>query len=271
MRIRKIGFTRADFFINERKVMKILGKLAQKIRVFAAGRGYVCDCCGGEIFEYPSRRFCADCQEKMRLNNRFTCQKCGRKTMTQGVCLLCKEELPKFSKGISPFVYEKESAALINRVKNGKRRLAYYFAEAMADRLMAEYKERMAIERFLITAVPMTSAREKERGFNQSIELAEIIATTLEKKGVEADLDCEILQKRIDSTPQKRMDFRERRENVKGAYHVHKRKECHDRTIVLIDDIMTTGATGSECAARLLGAGAKEVIFLVAAALPERI
>ncbi len=251
--------------------MGILGEIAHKIRMFASKRGYVCDCCGGEVFQYPSQRFCAACQEKMSLNNRFTCQKCGRKTVTEGGCLLCKDELPKFSKGISPFVYEKESAALINRVKNGKRRLAYYFAENMADELMAAYKERMTAERFLITAVPMTPAREKERGFNQATEIAEIISQMLEQKGILVDLDCGILEKRRESAPQKRMDFRERRENVAGAYHVHKRKECRDRTIVLIDDIMTTGATGSECAARLLGAGAKEVVFLAAASLPERI
>ena len=89
-------------------------------------------------------------------------------------------------------------------------------------------------------------------------------------KGILVDLDLEILQKRREGAPQKRMDFHERKQNVAGAYHVHKRKECRDRVIVLIDDIMTTGATGSACAELLYGAGAKEVIFLVAAALPER-
>ncbi len=249
--------------------MEILAKLARKIRIFAAGRGYVCDCCGGEIFEYPSRRFCAACEEKMSLNNRFTCEKCGRKTVTAGVCLLCKDDLPQFSKGLSPFVYEAESAALINRVKNGKRRLAYYFAEKMADKLLQEYGERMTRETFLITAVPMTASREKERGFNQAAEIAEIIAETLQKKGVAVDINLQILEKLRESPSQKLMDFRARKENVVGAYHVHKRTVCRGRTMVLVDDIMTTGATGSECAARLFGAGAKEVLFLVATALPE--
>ena len=251
--------------------MGILGKIAQKIRIFSANRGYVCDCCGGEIFDYPSQRFCAVCEEKMSLNNRFTCIKCGRKTVTEGVCLLCKDDLPKFSKGLSPFVYERNTAALINRVKNGKRRLAYYFAEKMAEKLCADYGERMRDERFLITAVPMTKERERERGFNQATEMAEIIAQTLQKKGFAVDLDVEILEKRRENAPQKRMDFRARKENVAGAYHVHKRTICRERTMVLVDDIMTTGATGSECAARLYGADAKEVIFLVAAALPERL
>ena len=249
--------------------MNFLGKIARKIRFFSSKRGFVCDCCGGEVFEYPQKRFCEDCERKMSRNNRLICSKCGRKTRAAGVCLSCKEEVPAFERGISPFVYEKDCAALINRMKNGKRRLAYYFAERMADALLAEYGGRMGTEKFIITAVPMTSARERERGFNQANDLADILVWELEKKGVDVELCLDILQKRREGAPQKRMDFRERKQNVAGAYHVHERKTCRDRVIVLIDDIMTTGATGSECAARLYGAGAKEVIFLVAAALPE--
>lgn len=244
--------------------------LARKIRVFSAKRGYVCDNCGVEVFSYPSARLCVCCEEKMQRNNGLCCPKCGRKTAAAGVCLLCKDELPKFSKGISTFVYEGECASLINRFKNGKRRLAYYFAENMAEECIRLYGERMREETFLILPVPMTESREKERGFNQAMELAEIFTSVLQEKGFQTELDVEILQKIRESGPQKRMDFRARKENVAGAYHVHKRKACRDRIIILIDDIMTTGATGSECADRLYGAGAKEVIFFTATALPER-
>ena len=66
------------------------------------------------------------------------------------------------------------------------------------------------------------------------------------------------------------LNFSGRLENASGAYHVHKRTACKNKTILLIDDIMTTGATGSECARVLFAAGAAEVVFLTAAALPER-
>ena len=251
--------------------MGLLSEWARKIRVFSSKRGYVCDSCGAEVFNYPSQRFCAACEEKMQRNDKQTCLKCGRKTVTEGVCLLCKDDLPKFSKGVSAFVYEGESAALINRMKNGKRRLGYYFAEEMAKKCVALYAEKMQEEVFLIVPVPMTARCEKERGFNQATELAEIFVDILRGKGFTVELDEEILQKTRESAPQKRMDFRARKENVAGAYHVHKRKVCRERTIVLIDDIMTTGATGSECAERLYGAGAKEVLFFTAAALSERV
>ena len=100
--------------------MGFLGDVARKIRVFSAKRGYVCDNCGGEVFSYPAERFCARCEEKLQRNNGRNCEKCGRKTAAEGVCLLCKDELPKFAKGISTFVYEGECASLINRFKNGK-------------------------------------------------------------------------------------------------------------------------------------------------------
>ena len=122
----------------------------------------------------------------------------------------------------------------------------------------------------------MTAERKKERGYNQAAELAIAVYARLRSSGLEAELDTGVLCKRREASPQKQLGYVARAENVAGLFHVHKRSACKGRTVVLVDDIMTTGATGSECArvlknaARLLGAGAKTVYFLIAAALPEQ-
>ena len=252
--------------------LDFLRKIKGKIRDFFKEHGFVCDGCGAEIFDYPAHRLCESCEEKMRKNDGRTCPKCGRKTVAEGVCLSCKSCLPRFTRGYSHFVYRGETAAFINRIKNGNPALAPYFAERMAERLI---EERQDLERFLsgesllIVPVPLTEERLRARGYNQAEELVDTLYKRLKERGYGVELDAEILQKTRETAQQKHMGRKARQENVAGAYHVHKRKECRDRTIVLVDDIMTTGATGSECAARLFGAGAKEVIFLVAASLPE--
>ena len=254
--------------------MKILQKIQQKLRRFSASRGFSCDGCGAELFDYPVHRLCARCEEKMRYNNGKTCEKCGRKTVADGVCLNCKSRLPRFDKGFSPFVYRGESAALINRLKNGRQTLAPYFAEHMAETLLGACED---MERFFgeeggalyVIPVPTTAERERERGFNQAEVLADALTVCLQAKGVRAELRTDIMEKHRETAQQKHKGYRERMENVAGAYRVTRRKECKGITALLVDDIMTTGATGSECASRLLSAGAERVFFLTATSLPE--
>ena len=248
-----------------------LRKIKDKIRGFFKNRGFTCDACGAEIFDYPNRRLCIDCEEKMRKNDGRVCPKCGRKTLAEGVCLSCKAHMPRFL-GFSPFVYRAETAALINRVKNGAPVLASYFAERMAECLIERYEkmEKFREETLLVVPVPLTEERKRSRGYNQAEELAETLCERLRARGYSVEIDTELLQKTRETAQQKHMDYKSRGENVSGAYHVHKRKACKGRIIVLVDDIMTTGATGNECAARLYGANAEEVLFLTAASLPER-
>lgn len=246
---------------------------AKKMRSFFTENSFACDACGGEIFDYPVHRLCSDCEGKMRRNIGRVCPKCGRKTVAEGVCLACKSNLPKFTYGFSPFVYRGETASLINRIKNGMPILASYFGEEMAEYFLIKYADHPALtteEEVLVIPVPLTETREKERGYNQATELAEAFVRRLRERGYTATVDLEILQKSRETAQQKHMDYQARRENVSGAFHVHKRNACKGRRLVLIDDIMTTGATGSECADRLLHAGAKEVLFIVGASLPER-
>ncbi len=243
----------------------------KRIRDFFAKRGYTCDSCGVEIFDYPQHRICSDCERSLIRPHGNTCKKCGRKKTADGICLDCKGNLPKFTRGFSPFVYQDKVAALVNRMKNGNPRIALYFGEEIATHFAENYlKTTPTKEELIIVPVPLTKNKRRERGYNQSERLAESITERLQAMGYSAVLDTELLQKRKDTAPQKQMTYVERMENVSGAYHVHKRAACRDKTVLLIDDVMTTGATASECAARLFGAGAKAVFFLAAAALEER-
>ena len=253
------------------KIGDFLQKLHKKIRFRLNETGYTCDHCGAEVFSYPKERLCLACEEKLEKNDGFACKKCGRKTVTEGVCLTCKSALPSFSVGYSPFVYRGETALLVNRMKNSTPRLACYFGEKMADYLSQKRSKLFDAKiSVLVLPVPLTKEREGERGYNQAYLLAENLCKRLEDLGIKTELGREVLLKIRETGMQKHMTRKERAENVKGAFHLHKRKLCRERTVILVDDIMTTGATASECAKKLIGAGAQEVMLLVAAALPER-
>ena len=247
---------------------ELLKKLADKYEDYRAGRGYTCDCCGREIFTYPQPRLCEDCLNRIPVITR-RCPKCGRAAPTEGVCLECKERMPLFYFALSAFSYENEAARLINRLKNGEKYLSYFFAEALAPLLKASLeKEGITKNECVFTCVP---DRKKDRmiksgrRYNPAAVLAEKTCALLC-----TSTDEEIMVKSRETKPQKRMNAKERFENVRGAYRVHKRAACADKTMVVFDDILTTGATGSECARILLAAGAKRVIFVSAVSVAEK-
>lgn len=253
------------------KLSSFFQKLHKKVRFLLNETGYTCDYCGAEVFSYPTERLCVSCEEKLGKNDGKTCIKCGRKTVTEGVCLTCKSALPSFSAGYASFVYRGEVASLVNRMKNSTPRLACYLGERMVEYLLEKRADIAETQMpVLVLPIPLTEKRERERGYNQAYLLAENVCKRLKELGVQTELSKDALQKVKDTEMQKHMTRKERAENVKGAFHLHKRKLCRDRKVILIDDIMTTGATASECAEKIIGAGAQEVMLLVAAALPER-
>jgi ComF family protein len=236
-------------------------RFGDKIRTFFSGVGYTCDGCETEIFNYPRIRLCKDCADALERNDENSCPKCGRKTRAVGVCLACKRELPAFDVGLAPFTYQGLVASFVNRLKNGDRYLSNLLGEAMAEYYLANQSDRELI----VTCVPLTESKTVLRGYNQAEALAQVVAKLLN-----VEFDGEILIKQRETPQQKHLSSKERRENVVGAYRVHKRTKVKEKTILLIDDIMTTGATGSECARVLKNAGASKVIFLTASSLKEK-
>jgi ComF family protein len=113
----------------------------------------------------------------------------------------------------------------------------------------------------LVLPVPLHLARERERGFNQAALLASAVA-----KGAGLPLDSWSLARVVHSERHRAgMDARARRESVHAAFNVTRPRLVRDESIILVDDVFTTGATASACAHALLDAGARAVFVLTAA------
>ncbi len=104
-----------------------------------------------------------------------------------------------------------------------------------------------------ILPVPLHPSRERERGFNQAYILAKLLSR---RHGVPV---LKGLLRRIRPTPPQAGKRRERIRNVRGAFRVHHPEQIRGRSILLVDDVYTTGATVNECARVLMKAGARGV------------
>ena len=244
----------------------MITKWINKIRKATLKRGFVCDCCQGELFDYPQTRICAECEEKLLHNDQHTCTVCGRKTVTEGVCLLCKQLPPDFI-GISPYVYIGETASIIVRIKNENRRLACALAERMVEKLLSQCT---LTGELVVLPIPMAQRKQAIRGYNQALDLAEVVEEQLQKAGHNVVLYTDVLVKRHETPQQKHLSMRERNANLQGVFHLAKRTVLKDKTVILVDDIMTTGATGDICAMLCKSVGAKQVYFLCAGSAPEK-
>ncbi len=128
-----------------------------------------------------------------------------------------------------------------------------WLSEALTD-------TRLAGQRFdLIVPVPLHPARQRERGFNQ----AELLALELQRK-------CRlplgrVLQRTRYTTTQTQFDRSERMENLRGAFRLRRGCNVQDLRMLLVDDVLTTGSTLSECAFVLKKAGALSVYAATAA------
>jgi ComF family protein len=109
-----------------------------------------------------------------------------------------------------------------------------------------------------IVPVPLHPKRQRSRGFNQAAVIAEVLS-----KGLRLPLD-EVSVERVSLTEQYRagLDAKGRRDTVADAFSVVHPKLIADENILLVDDVFTTGATVSACAAALLAAGAQNVFVL---------
>lgn len=221
---------------------------------------WTCQICGKEIFD--GKYFCDNCALELPHNEGAKCSHCGRKTLAPvAYCSTCINSLVSFELGRSAFVYQKPISTLIKNFKYKNKR---YLSDTFAEYLSAVYyKNYMSAD--IVTYVPMTEKAKRKRGYNQSELLAKSFCSL-------TDLPIEnVIEKVKETARQAKLDRSGRLKNLAGAFRVSNRKLIKDKTVLVIDDVTTTGATAEVIADKLKRAGAKQVYLLTIASVPPKI
>ncbi len=226
--------------------MKLFDLIKRQLKKYDDKVNFTCDICGREVFD--GARVCHPCLKELPWNDQNICPFCGRKVVEAGVCLECKQKPLKVKKARSVFTHEEAAARLVVRFKRGEK----YLYRTLADLSMPLIEREFAMCD-AVAFIPMTKRAEKKRGYNQSRLLAEEIAARTNKELLDAVI------KQRETGAQKFLGRADREKNLEGCFHVEDRKAVKGKTILIVDDTLTTGATVSELADRLLRAKAKEV------------
>ena len=184
---------------------------------------------------------CTTCLDSLSTPNQALCYVCGRASKGGRTCELCARgnALSGVSVGAG---YDGPVKELILRLKFHRLRAA---TDTAADLLMRAAGDWPEVQ--LITSVPVAPSRHRERGYNQSELLARVVASR-------TGLPYRPLIGRLTTTHQIGLDRRTRLDQVAGAFYASRRLEGH--SVLVVDDVVTTGATVSACAEVLRGAGA---------------
>lgn len=203
---------------------------------------------------------CGSCWDSIRMIDPPYCPRCGipfpspqaLADAPEFVCGTCRLKEPPFAQARSVGYYEGTLREAIHLFKFGKRQeMGRHLGRLMVDRFPSEW-DPSALD--LLFPVPLHPRRLRERGFNQSLILAQILANSLAIK-----LEARQLVRSRPTLPQSDLPLGKKFENLKGAFEVRRPEKMEGKNILLVDDVLTSGATVQEAGKTLLKAGAGQV------------
>jgi len=212
------------------------------------------------FFDFFLPRFCPACKQKLSNDENTVCNDCMSKIKLASAERLGTEFGRKFANNniisgfFSAFVFEKDKELqdIIHALKYDKKFLVGKFLGLQVGKHLLNKKDPWQID--LIITIPLNQLKKAERGYNQSFYIA---------KGIGKILDISFsdrVVKRIKYTEsQTTMTLNEREENISGAFKIRNKNSVKGKSILLVDDVITTGATISECGKILLEAGATKI------------
>jgi ComF family protein len=222
-----------------------------------------CRLCNEPLLSVARLPVCNTCLADIQPFKFPVCDRCSEAlpSVGQGTCTACKNAPPPFAAAKAFGTYDGNLRGLIHLLKyQGVRTAATALAKSTAS-VIAAHAAQLG-EKPLIVPIPLHRAKYRARGFNQAEEIAAQL-----KKLTGFELYRYALVRKRNTESQTGMTAHQRRENVRGAFAARKRalRDLSGRNIILVDDVMTTGATAAECARVLRRAGAKQVFVVTAA------
>lgn len=221
----------------------------------------VCAGCGGRVGD-ATGHLCWDCQSQLPFVRQPYCLHCGDpvegRVDEAFTCHWCDELNPAFDYARSVVRYRGSVPRMIQAFKY---HAAHYLTPDLVRLLMAGLETAPEFGPLdAVCCVPLHRVRQRERGYNQSALLAHGLAQQLGKPFLKRAL----VRHRQTGT-QTHLSARERVANVHGAFAIRRHAAIAGLNVLLLDDVMTTGATVSECARILKAAGAAKVCVLTVA------
>jgi ComF family protein len=222
-----------------------------------------CSFCNDRIGDSRFPFICSTCWSDFALLQGPLCPQCGRpfdspealSSSPEHVCLACRRSPPLFDQALSVGYFE---GSLREAVHQFKYRPCRSLGKPLGDWMATNVRLVSNID--IIMPVPLHAKRLRQRGFNQALLLAHRLS---EIHGIPCS--CDNLYRSRPTRPQVELTGAERIRNVTGAFTLRKAGDILNRSVVLVDDVFTTGATMNECASVLKKAGAAQVSGLTLA------
>ncbi len=225
-----------------------------------------CRVCGGPLLRAEESAMCDGCLSQIERQSMTLCACCGEgfgleNSRLAGLfdgarCAACRMVPPEFERAVAYGVYEDELREAVHLLK-------YERARGLATplgKMLAEAVAEIAAREMVVVAVPLFAAKQRARGYNQSAVLADAAMAELRRRGGWKLTAAHGSMKRVgDTKSQFGLKPRQRRDNLRGAFVVSDAAAVTGREVLLVDDILTTGATARECARVLRAAGAERV------------
>ncbi|MCI0351659.1 MAG: ComF family protein [Acidobacteriales bacterium] len=220
-----------------------------------------CKLCQTQVEDLRLGVVCQSCWDSLKVIEAPWCGVCGYAFPSkaidpnQALCGACRRGLYRFDVARAYGPFQDSLREIIHHLKYGRHPS---LARPLAVRLTSVYEaHRHSLQADWLIPVPLHPARERERGFNQAVEISRHFSRLA---GV--PLAWRWLLRTRPTQVQAGLTRRERRSNVNGAFDVSKGAEIQGKTLLVIDDVFTTGATLNECARILKQRGAAKVAVL---------